>query len=263
MRGSRSRAKARGRQSAKVIRVKRGATRRGNPMWMCLLGRGGRPVCVFEDELGTVWAGTRYADLFRGMADDEWLSFLKEPIEVAIEINHAGYPNITAVDADFAIEGYLHAARHASALSELLTGDRVRDEAVGAEEGGRLHCWGLVARIYREIHFTLLQDKGEEDLAELIESIWDGIDGGIPNKALIAIVNAVYANYLDCGGHQFSFMPADEEIWGHALDKWQGAGAEGSLLEFLDWDAIELTDPANPVSYSFPRGELADFHLER
>ena len=76
-----------------------------------------------------------------------------------------------------------------------------------------MHCWGLVARIYREIHFTLLQDNGEEDLAELIESIWDGIDGGIPNSALIVIVNAVYANYLESSGHQFSFMPADEEIW--------------------------------------------------
>ena len=263
MRGSRSRAKARGRQSARVVKVKRGATRQGNPMWMCLLGRGGRPVCVFEDELDTVWAGTRYADLFRDMPEDQWLSFLKEPIEVAVEINHAGYPNITAVDADFAIEGYLHAARHASALSKLLSGDRLRDEAVGAEEGGRLHCWGLVARIYREIHFTLLQDNGEEDLAELIETIWDGIDGGIPNKALIAIVNAVYANYLESGGHQFSFMPADEEIWGHALDKWQGAGAEGGLLEFLDWDALELTDPINPLPVSLSVGEVAEIRLER
>lgn len=263
MRGSRSRAKARGRQSALVVKVKRGATRQGNPMWMCLLGRGGRPVCVFEDELDTVWAGTRYADLFRDMPEDQWLAFLKEPVEVAVEINHAGYPNITAVDADFAIEGYLHAARHASALSALLTGDRLRDEAVGAEEGGRLHCWGLVARIYREIHFTLLQDNGEEDLAELVETIWDGIDGGIPNKALIAIVNAVYANYLESGGHQFAFMPADEVIWGHALDKWQGAGAEGSLLEFLDWDALELADPVNPLAVSISVGEVAEIHLKR
>ena len=142
MRRSRSRAKARGRQSAKVVRVKRSVTKRGNPMWMCLLGRGGRPVCVFEDELDTVWAGTRYADLFRAMAEDEWLSFLKEPLEVAVEINHAGYPNITAVDVDFAIDGYLHAARHARALSKLLDSHRRYDEEAGAEEGGRLHCWG-------------------------------------------------------------------------------------------------------------------------
>ena len=260
MRGSRSRAKARGRQSALVVKVKRGVTRRGNPMWMCILGRGATPAWVFEDELDTVWAGTKYADLFRGMPEDEWLSFLKEPIEVLVESNHAGFLTIMAVDVDFAIEGYLHAARHASALSKLLAGDRQLDEAVGAEEGGRLHCWGLVARIYREIHFTLLRDNGEADLAELIEYIWDGIDGGIPNNALIAIVNAVYANYLECGGHLFSFMAADEEIWGHALDKSEGAGAEGRLIEFLDWDAIELADPANPRFYSFPGGELADFH---
>ena len=263
MRGSRTRAKARGKQSALVVKVKRGVTKRGNPMWMCMLGRGATPAWVFEDELDTVWAGTKYADLFRGMPEDEWLSFLKEPIEVLAESNHAGFLTITAVDVDFAIEGYLHAARHASALSELLTGDRQHDEAVGAEEGGRLHCWGLVARIYREIHFTLLQDKGEEDLAELIEHIWDGIDGGIPNKALIAIVNAVYATYLECGGHQFSFMPADEEIWGHALDKWQGASAEGSLLDFLDWDAIELYYPADRFPFLYSNGEVADVYPER
>ena len=260
MREPRSRAKARGRRSARVVRVNRGLTRRGNPMWMCFLGRRGPPAWVFEDDLDTVWLGTKYADLFRSIPEGESLSFEKEPIEVEMEMNEAGYLNIKAVDVSFAMEGYIHAARHASALSKLLDSHRLYDESVGAEEGGRLHCWGLAARIYREIHFILLQDKGEEDLAELIETIWDGIDAGIPNDALIAIVNAVYANYLECGGHQFSFMPADEEIWGHALDKWEGAGAKGSLIEFLDWDAIELTDPANPLSYAFPGDELADFH---
>ena len=126
-----------------------------------------------------------------------------------------------------------------------------------------MHCWGLVARIYREIHFTLLQDNGEEDLAELIESIWDGIDGGIPNSALIVIVNAVYANYLESSGHQFSFMPADEEIWGHALDKWEGAGAKGSLIEFLDWDALELYYPADIFPALHSAREAAGIHPER
>lgn len=234
-------------------------------MWMCMMGRSGSPAWVFEDDLDALWCGTKYPDLFRNIPEGESLSFENEPIKVQVEINYEGFFVIKAVDIDFAIEGYFHATRHASALSELLTGDRDLDEAVGAEEGGRLHCWGLVARIYREIHFTLLQDNGEEDLAELIEYLWDGIDGGIPNKALIAIVNAVYANYLEANGHQFSFMPADEEIWGHALDKWQGAGAEGSLLEFLDWDALEFKRiyPADlfPALHSF--AEAAGIHPER
>ena len=244
MDGIPSRAKARGRRIATITSVKRSETKQGKPMWMCLLGRGGKVAWVFEDQLDTVWAGTKYADLFRGMAQDEWLSFWDQPIEVAVESNHTGNLSVKDVGVDFTMEGYFHAAMHAHSLSELLTGDRERDEAVGAEEGGRLHCWGLIARIYREFDSTPWSDADKEDgdigLADLIEYIWDGIDGGIPNSALIAIVNAVYANYCDTGGRRLLGMPAHEGIWGHALDEWQRAGAEEDISEFVNWDLIDL-----------------------
>ena len=239
-----SRAKARGRRIATITRVKRGVTKQGKPMWLCLLVRGGKTAWIFEDQLDTVWAGTKYADLFRGMAEDEWLSFWEQPIEVAVETNYSGHLSVKDVGVDFTIQGYFHAAMHAGSLNELLTGDREQDEAVGAEEGGRLHCWGLVARIYREFDSTPWSGADENDgdigLAELIEYIWDGIDGGIPKSALIAIVNAVYANYCDNGGRQLLGMPAHEGIWGQALDEWQRAGTEEDIREFVNWDAIEL-----------------------
>ena len=106
-------------------------------------------------------------------------------------------------------------------LSELLTGDREHDEAIGAAEGGRLHCWGLVARIHREFYSwpwdSADDEAGDMGLAELIEYIWDGIDGGIPSGALIAIVNAVYANYLEGGGRKLLGMPAHDSSIGMPL----------------------------------------------
>ena len=60
MRGSRSRAKARGRQSALVVKVKRGRDEAGqSDVDVLYWDVAPRPAWVFEDELDTVWAGTR------------------------------------------------------------------------------------------------------------------------------------------------------------------------------------------------------------
>lgn len=143
---------------------------------------------------------------------------------------------------EYSTDSYLRAARHAGALSELLTSGREHDEAAGAAEGGRLHCWGVVARIYREFHCTPWSaadgEGGKMGLARLIEYIWDGLDSALPNNALIAIVNAVYSNYLEGGGRPLLGMPAEERVWGDALDEWQRAGAKGALSDSVNWDTI-------------------------
>ncbi|MCY3917948.1 MAG: hypothetical protein OXG49_18245 [Chloroflexi bacterium] len=61
-------------------------------------------------------------------------------------------------------------------------------------------------------------------MAQLRGFIWDGIDGGMPTGALIAMVNAVYANYPEGGGSALLGMPAQEGTWGQALDEWQHTG---------------------------------------
>ena len=197
-------------------------------MWMCTFAEGGQASFVFENDIESLWKDSGFQDRLLGMAENEIIDLSDDPIHVRTTMKKRGrreYVQVSEIHADFYVAPYRYAARHARILASLLTGARSIDESLGADEGGRLHCWGLVARIYREFQVGNWSEEDEDEnypgIAAMIDYLWSGIDSAITDRALIAIINLVYDEWAADAQWEPAGLPLEDQVWVAALAKWR------------------------------------------
>lgn len=208
-------------------------------MWICTFAEGGKKSFVFDNDIESVWKDSGYKDLLLGMSEKEVVNLSDKPIHVRTTLQKRGrdeWVRVSEVHADFYIAPYHFAARHARILANLLTEDRSDDESQGAEEGGRLHCWGLVARIYREFQVGFWSEQDETEnypgIAAMIDYLWSGIDNAITDRALIAIINLVYGEWAADVQWEPAGLPLEDDVWVAALADWRKSPRKEDFVTF-------------------------------